>query len=336
MPTGGTIALSDAIPSTQPPQNVPDWYSDTSVRPRDFRSETITLRRVRTITTILASATGPQKRETAAELRGFLLQMSLMDFHGKEKGIIKKSALLTDGTFDSIARAAPPDIATIATRLRDRWWSGDTDPDLLRGIKRNKATSAKNHTHVFYSLDPTYAFRESPNYVGAGKLYNGQWWPLQICANRDGAHGEIEAGIAGLKAQGAFSVVVAGGGYADVDDGEVIHYCGTPSPSADGKKVSMSTQLMLTAMDNKTPVRVLRSAKIPKSKFRPVRGLRYDGLYDINGAEVVDSTVMLYRFRLERQAGQGEITWRGEGKRPHAVELEALRKDEEVRRFVVS
>lgn len=37
-------------------------------------------------------------------------------------------------------------------------------------------------------------------------------WPNRLCAIRDGAHGEQEAGIYGRKDQGAFAVVVAAGG----------------------------------------------------------------------------------------------------------------------------
>jgi hypothetical protein len=46
-------------------------------------------------------------------------------------------------------------------------------------------------------------------------------WPNRLCAIRDGAHGEHEAGIYGKKDRGAFAVVVAAGGYADEDHGEV-------------------------------------------------------------------------------------------------------------------
>lgn len=73
-----------------------------------------------------------------------------------------------------------------------------------------------------YSLDKAYTEKKSSNVAGHNNLTNGQWWPLRICALRDGAHGEQEAGIHGQTGKGAFSVVVAAGGYADKDHGEVI------------------------------------------------------------------------------------------------------------------
>lgn len=46
--------------------------------------------------------------------------------------------------------------------------------------------------------------------VGHNGLTVGQWWPFQICALRDGAHGSMMAGIAGGENEGAFSIVVSG------------------------------------------------------------------------------------------------------------------------------
>ena len=42
---------------------------------------------------------------------------------------------------------------------------------------------------------------------------------LQICAGRDGAHGEMEAGIYGKTDKGAYSDVVGGEAYANIDMG---------------------------------------------------------------------------------------------------------------------
>lgn len=46
--------------------------------------------------------------------------------------------------------------------------------------------------------------------VGHNGLTVGQWWPFQICALRDGAHGSMMSGIAGGENEGAFSIVVSG------------------------------------------------------------------------------------------------------------------------------
>lgn len=62
-----------------------------------------------------------------------------------------------------------------------------------------------------YLLDRNY--RPEPRdckIVGNNGLVVGDWWPLRICALRDGAHGAIQAGIAGSSQTGAYSVVVSG------------------------------------------------------------------------------------------------------------------------------
>ena len=59
------------------------------------------------------------------------------------------------------------------------------------------------------SLDPTFPAGNS-KIEGHNGLSIGQWWPFQICALRDGAHGSLMAGIAGGETEGAFSILVSG------------------------------------------------------------------------------------------------------------------------------
>lgn len=66
------------------------------------------------------------------------------------------------------------------------------------------------------SIDPDYA-RPSAKVSGDNGLAVGEWWPYRVCALRDGAHGESQAGISGSVADGAHSVVVAGA-YEGVDE----------------------------------------------------------------------------------------------------------------------
>lgn len=80
---------------------------------------------------------------------------------------------------------------------------------------------------------------------------------LQIAAMRHGAHGGSEAGIHGPPGQGAFSVVLSGGGYADEDEGDTVRYCGT---SGAGGKPLLGTTYLRRACELGNPVRVLRSA----------------------------------------------------------------------------
>ena len=323
---------------TQTSSARPDWYSELA-RPgksNGTRNLSAGLQHLKTlIETHTKENSDIKQKDGLKTIRSCLLQMSLLDFNGKEKQVIKGSMLLIDGTFQKIEDNAPIDIANIARWLYTRWWRGDTQPDLMRGIKRNMSKTDKSRSHIFYNLDSTYPFRISCKYIGEGPLYNGQWWPLQICANRDGAHGEMEAGIAGTMALGAISIVISGAGYADIDEGDTLQYCGTTASTLDPTEPSYSTKLMRTSLQKGSPVRVLRSAKTTKSTYRPSRGLRYDGLYTISKEEIIEPSTLLYRFTLERAEGQQPICWQGPSRRPHQHELDAWENDIRLRKYIV-
>ncbi|KAI5801342.1 hypothetical protein EDC01DRAFT_781046 [Geopyxis carbonaria] len=82
----------------------------------------------------------------------------------------------------------PADITLDAQSLLTRWSAGDTSPDLLRGIPKTTRTKPlPGHAHrttTSSALAKPYPFRRDPS----------TWWPLQLCALRDGAHGSTEAG----------------------------------------------------------------------------------------------------------------------------------------------
>lgn len=145
--------------------------------------------------------------------------------------------------------------------------------------------------------------------------------PLQICALRDGAHGEIEAGIHGQMGKGAYSIVLSSGGYADIDEGDKIRYCGTAGSDF---QPTAGTLLLKEAVKLRTPVRVLRSASLPAGDvYRPAKGLRYDGLYDVKSFEILEPETAMHRFTLHRRGGQDPIRYRGAEVRPTEEELEA-------------
>ena len=117
--------------------------------------------------------------------------------------LVKKSGLLEDEglplIFENRVRGVrfPSDIRADADILFRKWMSGQIDPHLLRGIMTKAGTGKGAKVHKSHSIEKDFGGRVSCNYVGAGNLVNGQWWALQLCAIRDGAHGEVEAGIHG-------------------------------------------------------------------------------------------------------------------------------------------
>ena len=268
------------------------------------------------------AAKGEDLEEMFATIRQWLHQMEFWNF--LTLALIKKSKLLDDKGLPTIFEMSagvdyPWDIQVDSLALYQKWLAGRIDPHLLIGITSSQKKNNNGKSVKSRSLDPNYQHRVSCNYVGEGNLQNGQWWPLQICAMRDGAHGEIEAGIHGQKSKGAYSIVLATGGYSDVDDGETIKYCGTSG--SDGK-VTPATQHLLDACKMVNPVRVLRSSSLPASnQYRPKRGLRYDGLYQILDYDILDAATAMHQFWLKRVDGQHPIRCQGVEERPTSEEL---------------
>ncbi|USP79238.1 hypothetical protein yc1106_06512 [Curvularia clavata] len=211
----------------------------------------------------------------------------------------------------------PPDLKADSYQLYKRWSSGDLKQSLLRGI-----VSKKSHLRNGDSIDPNYRaqFGQTFKYIGHGNLVQGQWWPTQLCAMRDGAHGAPQGGICGSSEQGAYSIVLSSGvGYDDTDDGDTIFYSGT---SGSNGEATENTKYLLISLENGYPVRVLRSSQLPKGNpYRPQRGLRYDGLYTVVDVRLLDEEKAMHRFRLERCKGQMGIRYQGKGARPTAYEV---------------
>ena len=136
----------------------------------------------------------------------------------------------------------------------------------------------------------------------------------------------ISTGIFGEKDKGAYSIVLSGGTpYHDQDDGDVIHYSGT-----EGKDFTPTenTLHLVRSAELGNEIRVIRSCHLPKKNpYRPELGLRYDGLYTVKYYIIVDQKSAIYRFRLERCAGQEPIRCEDNGaRRPTIFEVEEYKR----------
>lgn len=220
----------------------------------------------------------------------------------------------------------PWDLRADAYQLYLRWYDQDFVPDLLRGIitrhGKNRASD---------SIDPEWRKNQSlgtsANFHGQGNLVLGQWWPTQLCAVRDRAHGSPQGGISGLKGQGAFSIVLSTGGYQDRDEGDEIWYTGTEAKT---NEPTENTQRLIESCEQfpDRPVRVLRSAQLPlKNPYRPNVGLRYDGLYKVVGMEQMVEGKEDYLFHLVRCENQYPIRCQANAaRRPTKYEEEEFKK----------
>jgi hypothetical protein len=203
-----------------------EWYTKVDMNQKYSRGDLQTVSYVRTLikNCVDAYKNGGDTERHFSELRKKVHEMEFYPF--LNGAMAKKSKVLeSEGlsqTFDGPDKGIFPwDIAADAEALWLRWMGGDMDFHLLRGITTSKGVLTNGKKRTSHKLDHAYTQRRSANVVGTNDLLNGQWWPSRICALRDGAHGEQEAGIHGQTGKGAYSVVVAEGGYADEDHGSV-------------------------------------------------------------------------------------------------------------------
>ncbi|KAI5794519.1 PUA-like domain-containing protein [Peziza echinospora] len=198
--------------------------------------------------------------------------------------------------------------------------------ELMRGIVITRPKPGQPGSRS-YKLDPRYPQRPADKFGHNGHQV-GAWWPYQICALRDGAHGSRMGGIHGRIDMGCFSVVISGGSYDgnDNDMGDRVFYSGSKGENdedinRDIAPLTNATKSLITSSRSRQPVRVLRSYK-GMSRFAPSQGIRYDGLYNVfrYSIETGSDRKKFYQFELRRCPNQPPID-RG---RPSKEELRAL------------
>ncbi|KAG2110930.1 PUA-like domain-containing protein [Suillus discolor] len=149
----------------------------------------------------------------------------------------------------------------------------------------------------------------------------GATWKLRKDCYDAGIHRHPTAGIQGSRVTGACSIVVSGQYDDDKDLGDTILYVGSggglpnnngwpikrPGPQvSDQEWTGWGNEALLRSHYTGKPVRVVRSSKFV-SKFAPLNGYRYDGLYTVTYAcREKDSADRFYicRYNLERIPGQ--------------------------------
>ena len=293
-----------------------------------------------------AIANGKDPKDQINAVRARLQLLSCSDF--VTKAILKGARVMTDGTFheifdpNSLTSPVPYSVAlqNDARQLYDKWFKGDFDGHLLRGINSHLLTTKNKFTlheknSGLYTFDKDYQLTPW-KFVGEGHLKNGDWWPHQKTAVRDGAHGSMRGGICGLPG-GAVSIVMNMGvektsfkpaniekvydKYPNVDlpKRDQIWYCGTQGRNENGQ-VSHGTMQLKLSKENDLPIRVIRGAGI-ESKLAPATGFRYDGLYHIIRSFRICQELEMWMFLLERLPGQEPIRYEGPDKRPNDVEL---------------
>ncbi|KAI6085268.1 PUA-like domain-containing protein [Hypoxylon rubiginosum] len=157
------------------------------------------------------------------------------------------------------------------------------------GIMHGVLTLRTSTGRKVYRLNPLIPQKRATVF-GHNGIPVGTWYANQLVALHRGAHGSRMGGIAGNMADGAHSIVVSNN-YDDLDQdhGDKLYYSGPnshkntdktrPAPSAKG------TKALKSSLQNRRPVRVLRSGGAPNTTkanpWLPDCGLRYDGLYRV-------------------------------------------------------
>ncbi|XP_020756806.1 E3 ubiquitin-protein ligase UHRF1 isoform X1 [Odocoileus virginianus] len=169
----------------------------------------------------------------------------------------------------------------------------------------------------------------------------GTMWRFRVQVSESGVHRPHVAGIHGRSNHGAYSLVLAGGYEDDVDHGNSFTYTGsggrdlsgnkrTAEQSCDQKLTNTNRALALNcfapindlkgaeAKDWRSgkPVRVVRNVKGRKhSKYAPIEGNRYDGIYKVvrYWPEKGKSGFLVWRFLLRRDDVEPG-PWTKEGK----------------------
>jgi hypothetical protein len=230
------------------------------------------------------------------------------------------------------AKDVPQEFVENLTILQLKWMRGDLSVLPQRGLLPGGPTG--------WTRDSEWPYKPKPIGFGAGNLVNGQAWLLRAELQRDGAHAPPIAGINGSVGGGVKGVVMglydeAGKDYYDdIDQGDVIYYVGTAlsdlggsgrptnikdpgcasyrrdriTKSSTGKGPTGATSAMFTSLHTRISVRVFRSFKLAEIvPLRPVTGYRYDGLYIVTGAQLLNRERQIYRFKMERMPGQAPI-----------------------------
>lgn len=202
-PVRGARPLYDSVRlvDTRTTRHSSEWYERIDMKQKFARSDLESLKYLKSLIRNCEGRNGEEdtSKDGHSELQATFLKLRRrlhqMEFYDFLSGVlVKKSKLLEDEGLPSIFNRRngvqyPWDIRADSLSLYQRWLAGVIDPHLLRGIETKSYKAANGKETKSRCLQKDYENRVFCNYIGAGGLQNGQWWPLQICAMRDGAHG---------------------------------------------------------------------------------------------------------------------------------------------------
>jgi len=199
-----TDTTSLFIPESETEQYImralPLWYVE--IKADGYQMKQIARQRPATVTALeaLKACVVLCKAESKPEQQALLYDKLRDHVHKAEivlelnKYMLKKTKIFNPETgLPAIFQGDefPSDVKADSYHLYSRWYHEDFEQDLLRGIVTTKSKDRNND-----KLDPKYRADHptTSKFHGQGSLVLGQWWPTQLCAVRDGAHGQAQGG----------------------------------------------------------------------------------------------------------------------------------------------
>ncbi|KIJ66709.1 hypothetical protein HYDPIDRAFT_108628 [Hydnomerulius pinastri MD-312] len=223
---------------------------------------------------------------------------------------------LDNGTAGITAETPTVDPEATASQSMDNY-TGTADSDTME-VDR---AAAKGRNDRLRQLSKTFGHIPGVNVFTS--------WESRLQCSNAAVHRSVMAGICGNKDEGAFSIVLSSSYADDEDGGETIIYTGVGgrkrwTDAIPPKRIRVGPQVfnqtwedsgnkaLVVSQSTQNPVRVVRGYT-GVSKYAPVEGYRYDGLYTVvshwmdkgreNGLDIC-------RFRLQRIPGQPLIPLR--------------------------
>ncbi|CAG8961200.1 hypothetical protein HYFRA_00013256 [Hymenoscyphus fraxineus] len=237
----------------------------------------------------------------------------LLEFAAINWGKVEEVVVAAEPAKQSLKRKSPTQDSPVAKKKILRyhvphraeavhWGPGGIMHDMKK-YKTEKRTT--------YSINPEYNKPDAHKF-GHNGLVVGDCWPLMLCLNRDGAHGEAQGGICGTGLSGCYSIML--GDYKENKDyGHTIYYAdasahNTASDNVE-PKAKKGTLALLKSIRTQQPVRVIRK-HTGQWKDVPKAGFRYDGLYDVKSFEEREqkhASGKYLLFKLVRRTDQPNI-----------------------------
>ncbi|XP_004300536.1 PREDICTED: histone-lysine N-methyltransferase, H3 lysine-9 specific SUVH6 [Fragaria vesca subsp. vesca] len=177
-----------------------------------------------------------------------------------------------------------------------------------------------------YDLQAAKILKEKGKYVNVGKqilgavpgVEVGDEFHYRVELLMIGLHRQIQGGIDYVKHGGKIlaTSIVASGGYADaLDDSNSLIYTGqggnmiNTEKEPEDQKLERGNLALKNSLDEKNPVRVIRGSESSDGKSRTYV---YDGLYLVEKCwqHLGPHNKLVYKFHLDRIAGQPELAWK--------------------------